>query len=101
MYLLIENHLYKAGSSVGSKKETLPLRTFSDMGKAMKFVKESVRTHITSCDYDEGSFGFLDSADDVGESYPYYLFRLIPKDLDDPIIDYVIIELVDGSVIEL
>lgn len=103
MYLLIENHLYRTGSSVGSKKETLPLRVFFDMGDAMKYVKEAIRENVvgTTGDYEEGTFGLWDSADDVGKPYPYYTFRLLPKDLDDPIIDYTIIDMVDGSVIEL
>ena len=103
MYLLIESHLFRAESNVGLKHEVLPLRAFSDMGNAMKFVKEEVRKNVvgTCGDYEEGGFVLTDSADDVGNSYPYYSFRLTTRELNDPIIDYTIIEMVDGSVIEL
>ena len=99
MYLLIERKMF----SKTKKVKVLPLRVYKDMGEAMHFVKEDIRKNVISTigDYEEGSYLLADSADDVGKSYPYYSFRLETREPDNPIIDYIIIELVDGSVIEL
>ena len=99
MYILIERKFF----SKTKEFRVLPIRVYKDMGEAMRFVKKSIRKNVigTLGDYEEGSYLFTDSADDVGCPYPYYSFRLESKEPDNPTIDYIIIELVDGSVIEL